>query len=257
MLNEERNPRGVERPDAGRTPERDPGLRPGSREAVAHRVANCNRHRSHSALGHAIPSNACVRPYAARLAARAARLRATEPLRGSPGTASARAMLTASTLLQVDEDRSPRHQLRRSGLSSTRLAAARGSYCPFIRFAALSARSLSASLPPSHTDFGGGVVPVEGFEPPATRLRSGCSTAELHRPRAVNRRPPARVQGGVGRAGRTQGLGNPAGCPPQAAGTATSWRGPTGSVAGRGWWPQVPPGQTCPTASVPGMPEAV
>ncbi len=26
-----------------------------------------------------------------------------------------------------------------------------------------------------------GMVPVEGFEPPATRLRSGCSTAELHR----------------------------------------------------------------------------
>src|SRR5690606_32432014 len=25
------------------------------------------------------------------------------------------------------------------------------------------------------------VVPVEGFEPPTTRLRSGCSTAELHR----------------------------------------------------------------------------
>ena len=26
------------------------------------------------------------------------------------------------------------------------------------------------------------VVPQEGFEPPATRLRSGCSTAELLRP---------------------------------------------------------------------------
>jgi hypothetical protein len=26
-----------------------------------------------------------------------------------------------------------------------------------------------------------GVVPAEGFEPPTTRLRSGCSTAELRR----------------------------------------------------------------------------
>jgi hypothetical protein len=26
-----------------------------------------------------------------------------------------------------------------------------------------------------------GLVPAEGFEPPTTRLRSGCSTAELRR----------------------------------------------------------------------------
>src|SRR4029079_5042403 len=37
-----------------------------------------------------------------------------------------------------------------------------------------------------------GLVPAEGFEPPTTRLRSGCSTAELRRlkPRHGYRRRP-------------------------------------------------------------------
>src|SRR5262245_31534565 len=40
------------------------------------------------------------------------------------------------------------------------------------------------------------MVPAEGFEPPTTRLRSGCSTAELRRPKTA---PLISVQPTIGK----------------------------------------------------------